>query len=121
MAMRLAELDGAPPVPPDPAGFEAKVIALAADLVEAAKSKAYNRARRRSEGADDRGGSAACRAIGGSLDLLTVSGWLLRSHPPAPTDSPVRRCLGPRGHGDSHGPHSTRTVTVACTRPALLS
>lgn len=43
MAVRLAELDGAPPLPPDdPAAFEAKVVALAADLVEPAKSKAYN-------------------------------------------------------------------------------
>ena len=43
MATRLAELDGAPPAPPDnPVAFEANVIALAADLVEPAKSKAYN-------------------------------------------------------------------------------
>lgn len=43
MALRLAELDGAPAPPPDdPVAFEAKVIALAADLVEPAKSKAFN-------------------------------------------------------------------------------
>ncbi len=43
MAMRIAELDGAPPPPDDdPVGFEERVTSLAADLVEPAKSKAYN-------------------------------------------------------------------------------
>jgi hypothetical protein len=43
MAMRIAELDGAePPSPNDPDAFESKVRSFAANLVEPAKSKAYN-------------------------------------------------------------------------------
>lgn len=43
MAIRLSELDGAPPAPPDdPVAFEARVTSLIADLVEPAKSKTYN-------------------------------------------------------------------------------
>lgn len=43
MAMRLAELDGADPPPPDDqAAFDARVASVAADFVEPAKSKAYN-------------------------------------------------------------------------------
>ncbi len=43
MAIRLSELDGAPPSPPDdPLAGEAKVTSLTADLVEPAKSKAFN-------------------------------------------------------------------------------
>lgn len=42
-AVMAAELDGAEPPPPDdPVAYEAKVIALAADLVEPAKSEAYS-------------------------------------------------------------------------------
>jgi hypothetical protein len=43
MAIRLAELDGAAPPPPDdPVAFEARVSALVSDLVEPARSKAYD-------------------------------------------------------------------------------
>jgi hypothetical protein len=43
MAIRLCELDGAPPPPDDDAmAFEERIAELAADLVEPAKSKAYN-------------------------------------------------------------------------------
>jgi hypothetical protein len=43
MAVRLAELDGADPPPPeDQAAFDARVASLAADFVEPAKLKAYN-------------------------------------------------------------------------------
>ncbi len=43
MAMRMAELDGAEPPPPDdPAAFDARVTALVSDLVEPARSKAYD-------------------------------------------------------------------------------
>jgi hypothetical protein len=43
MAIRMAELDGADPTAPDDAAtFEARIASLAADLVEPAKSKAYN-------------------------------------------------------------------------------
>ena len=41
--MRMAELDGAEPPPPDdPADVEARVEQLVADLVEPARSKAYD-------------------------------------------------------------------------------
>jgi len=43
IAMRLAELDRADPPPPDdPETFEARVAAIFTDLVEPARSKAYN-------------------------------------------------------------------------------
>ena len=43
MAMRIAELDGADPPPPDDqAAFAARVASLAADFVQPAKSKAYD-------------------------------------------------------------------------------
>jgi hypothetical protein len=44
MATRLSELDGARPPPPegDSVAFEAKVTSMVVDLVEPAKSKAYN-------------------------------------------------------------------------------
>lgn len=43
MADRLCELDGAQRAPPDdPIAFEAKIASMAADLVDPAKSKAYN-------------------------------------------------------------------------------
>jgi len=43
MALRMAELDGAEPPPPDDqAAFDERVAQLVADLVEPARSKAYN-------------------------------------------------------------------------------
>jgi hypothetical protein len=43
IAMRLAELDGAEPrSPDDQAVFDARATTLAADLVEPARSKAYD-------------------------------------------------------------------------------
>jgi hypothetical protein len=43
MAMRMAELDGAEPPPPDDqAALDARVAQLVADLVEPARSKAYD-------------------------------------------------------------------------------
>ena len=43
MALRLAELDGAEEPPPDdPAAFEARVAQLTADLVEPARSNAWD-------------------------------------------------------------------------------
>ena len=42
IALRIAELDGADPPPPDdPAVFDARVAALLGDLVEPARSTAY--------------------------------------------------------------------------------
>jgi choline dehydrogenase-like flavoprotein len=43
IAVRLAELDGAdPPQPDDPEAFEARVVAMTSDLIEPARSKAYD-------------------------------------------------------------------------------
>jgi hypothetical protein len=67
MAIRLCELEGCPPAPDeDPTAFEERVTSLAADLVEPAKSKAY----------DELGD-------GGRAQAIAVA-WLRESPPPRP-------------------------------------
>jgi hypothetical protein len=67
LAIRLCELDGGPPPPDeDPTAFEERITSLAADLVEPAKSKAYNEL-----------------GDGGRAQAIAVA-WLRESPPPRP-------------------------------------
>lgn len=70
----LCELDGGPPpADEDPTAFEERVTSLAADLVEPAKSKAYNQLGDGRRAPDDWGSSGAGTSVGASIHSHTMS------------------------------------------------